>query len=457
MKIVILGAGQVGSSVAEVLAGEDSDITLVDQNADLLRELADRLDIQTVEGFASYPSVLASAGLDDADVLLAVTNSDEVNMAACQIAHSVFHTPKKIARIRAPEYLEQDDLFQADSIPIDVIISPEELVSARITRVIEQPGALQVLDFADGLVQMVALKASTGGPMVGHQLRELKDHIPRVDTRVVAIFRRDRAIALDAGTVIEDGDEVFFLAARKHIRKIMGELRRLDSAGRRIIIAGGGNIGHRLAVGLQGSYKVKLIERSKQRARNLAEELDDVIVLSGDAGDKELLLEENVDRANVFCAVTNDDQVNILSAMLAKKLGAKRVMALINRGAFVDLIESSAIDVAFSPSQATIGGLLRHIRRGDVVKVHSLRRGAAEAIEAVAHGDQKSSQVVGRRLDQIDLPPGTTIGAVVRGTDVLIAHHDVEIHAKDHVILFVTRKRYIPQVERLFQVSATFF
>ncbi len=457
MKIVILGAGQVGSSVAEALVGEDNDITLVDKNADLLHELADRLDIQTVEGFASYPSVLSSAGLDDADVLLAVTNSDEVNMAACQIAHSLFHTPKKIARIRAPEYLDRQDLYHPEAIPIDVIISPEELVTARISRVIEQPGALQVLDFADGLVQMVALKASTGGPMVGHQLIDLKTHMPKVDTRVVAIFRQDRAITPDAHTVIEDGDEVFFLAARKHIRKVMGELRRLDSPGRRIIIAGGGNIGRRLAASLQRKYRVKLIEHSKQRARCLAEELDDVIVLTGDVGDKDLMLEENVDRANVFCAVTNDDQANILSAMLAKKLGAKRVMALINRGAFVDLIESSAIDVAFSPSQATIGGLLAHIRRGDVVKVHSLRRGAAEAIEAIAHGDASSSQVVGRRLDAINLPSGTTIGAIVRNGEVLMAHHDVEIHAEDHVILFVTNKRNIPQVERLFQVSATFF
>ncbi|MGB1109874.1 MAG: Trk system potassium transporter TrkA, partial [Gammaproteobacteria bacterium] len=384
--------------------------------------------------------------------------SDETNIVACQVAYTLFNTPTKIARIRAPEYHDHTDLFTPSSMPIDVLISPEELVTDYLQRLIQHPGALQVLDFADGKVQLVGLKAYYGGPMVGHQLSDLKKHMPKVDTRVAAIFRKGRAIEPTGQTVVEADDEVFFISAPGNIRTVMGELRKLDSPNRRIFIAGGGNIGRRLAKSLESKYNVKLIERSRAQARRLAEELEDTIVLLGDGSDEEMLLEENIEHGDVFCAVTNDDQANILSAMLAKRLGVKRVMALINRPAYVDLVESSGvIDIAFSPSQATIGSLLAHIRRGDVVKVHSLRRGAAEAIEAIAHGDASSSQVVGRLVEELPLPEGATIGCIVRGDDVVIVHHDTVIESEDHVIIFLTNKRQIPVVERLFQVAVTFF
>jgi trk system potassium uptake protein TrkA len=236
----------------------------------------------------------------------------------------------------------------------------------------------------------------------------------------------------------------------------MNELRRAEQPFRRLIFAGGGNIGRRLAMALEDRYRVRIIERDVERARRVAEELRRTIVLSGDAADEELLLEENIEDTDVFCAVTNDDEANILSAMLAKRLGARKVMALINRASYVDLVESSTIDIAISPQQATIGTLLTHVRRGDVVMVHSLRRGAAEAIEAVAHGDRKSSKVVGRRIDELRLPEGASIGAIVRGEEVLIAHHDTVIESEDHVILFLVDKRRIGEVERLFQVGVFF-
>ena len=456
MKIIILGAGQVGASVAANLASEANDITVVDTDVPRLSELQDRLDIRTVVGCASHPDVLRRAGADDGDMVLAVTNSDEVNMIACQVAYTLFHTPTKIARVRSAAYLAYRELFSQEALPVDVIISPEQIITDYVQRLIEYPGTLQVLDFAEGKVRLVAVRAYYGGPLVGHELRELAKHLPGIDTRVAAIFRRGRALTPEGDTVIDVDDEVFFIAAQKNIRAVMAELRRLDKPYKRIMIAGGGNIGRRLAAALENKYQVKVIDHNRERTRVISEELERTIVLLGDAADEELLIEENIENTDVFCSVTNDDEANILSAMLAKRRGARKVMALINRAAYVDLVESGEIDIAISPQQATIGSLLAHVRRGDVVMVHSLRRGAAEAIEAVAHGDPKTSKVVGRSIEEIKLPPGTTIGAVVRGDDVLIAHHDTVIEAEDHVILFVTDKQRIPDVERLFQVGVTF-
>ncbi|MBI3187232.1 MAG: Trk system potassium transporter TrkA [Gammaproteobacteria bacterium] len=457
MKILILGAGQVGSSVAANLASEANDITLVDADSDTLNQLRDRLDIQTVQGNAAHPDILLQAGIEDTDMLIAVTNSDETNMVACQVAWTLHHTPTKIARIRAAQYLVHPELFVGNALPIDVLISPEEIVCNYIANIIDYPGALQVLEFAGGKVVLVGLKAYYGGPLVGHELRQIRQHMPKIDTRVAAIYRRGRAIIPMGTTVVEADDEVFFIAAREHIHDVIRELRRVDKKNKRVMIAGGGNIGKRLVERLQGRHQVKIIESNAKRARHLAEVLHDVVVLHGDSSNEELLLEENIDTMDMFVTVTNDDEDNILSAMLAKRLGAGKVMSIINRPAYVDLVESQEfIDVAISPQQVTIGALLAHVRRGDIVAVHSLRRGAAEAIEAVAHGDDKTSRVVGRSIEDIMLPEGASIGAIVRGKQVIIAHHDTVIQAEDHVIMFLVDKRYIADVERLFQVGITF-
>lgn len=461
MKIIILGAGQVGGNLAEHLAGEANDITVVDTNEARLRELRDRLDISVVSGSAAHPDVLAQAGLENADMLVAVTSNDETNMVACQVANCLFNTPTKIARVRAISYLTQQKLFDSGAIPIDVLISPETLVSEYIFRLIEQPGALQVLDFADGKVQLVAVKAYHGGPLVGQELRFLRQHMPSVDTRVAAIYRRNRAIVPTGATVIEADDEVFFIAAKADIRAVMSELRRLEMAYKRITIAGGGNIGLRLARMLEGRYNVRVIEFNKQRCIRLSEQLDRAIVLEGSASDKDLLLEEGIEVTDVFLALTNDDEANIMSSMLAKRLGARKVMTLINNPAYVDVVQGGDIDIAISPQTTTIGSLLTHVRRGDIVNVHSLRRGAAEAIEIIAHGDSKSSKVVGKRLEDIDLPEGATIGAIVRegpdGSEVVIAHDHVVVQSGDHVIVFLLQKKHIRDLEKLFQVGFSFF
>jgi trk system potassium uptake protein len=456
VKIVILGAGQVGSTVAESLVSEANDITIVDLDSARLRNLQDRLDLRTVLGSAAHPSVLVEAGIEDCDLVIAVTQSDETNLVACKLAEQLFNVPTRIARIRATDYLVNERVLGEECFAVNLAICPEQVLTDYIVKLVHFPEALQVLEFAHGKVSLVAVRAFQGGPLVGHQLKDIRSHIPSVNTRIAAIFRGDSPIVPEGDTVVEAGDEVFCLAPTRDIRQIMRELRRMDKPVQRIMIAGGGNIGLRLGAALEPDYTVKVIEYSKKRCELLSSRLNRALVLQGDVTDEALLEAENVGDMDMFIAVTNDDENNIMSALLAKRMGAKRIVALINRRSYVDLLQSGQIDIAISPAQATIGTLLAHVRRGHVTQVHSLRRGAAEALEAVVHGDRDSCRCVGRRIDEIDLPKGATIAAIVRGDEVIMAHHDTVIQAEDHVIIFVTDKKTLPKVEKLFQVGVGF-
>ncbi|MBC7780034.1 MAG: Trk system potassium transporter TrkA [Proteobacteria bacterium] len=472
MKIVILGAGQVGSTVAESLVSEANDITIVDLDGDRLRDLADHLDLRTVEGNAAHPSVLRAAGAEDADLILAVTQSDQTNLVACKLAATMFRVPTRIARIRAPDYFSHPEVFGPDNFAVDVTICPEQIVTDYITKLIEFPESLQVVDFANGRVQLVAVRAFTGGPMVGRPLSEIRKHMPNVDSRVAAIFRRDAPLIPTGDTVIEHDDEVFFIAAHEHIRTVLRELRRMDRPVKRVMIAGGGNIGTRLARTLESRYQVKLIELDKRSGERLSRELDKTLILIGDSTDEELLETEHVGEMDVFCALTNDDENNIMSSLLAKRMGARRVITLINRSAYVDLVHGGQIDIAISPANTTIGSLLTRVRRGDCAAVHSLRRGAAEALEIIAHGDARSSKVIGKKIGELDLPRGASVAAIVRrrvapaddeiacaiGPDdtVIIAHHDTVIERNDHVIVFAVSKQLVPKIEKLFAVGVGF-
>jgi trk system potassium uptake protein TrkA len=456
MKIIILGAGQVGGTLAEHLADEDNDITVVDSEPTTLRRLQERLDIQTVQGDAAHPTTLLNAGAPDADMLIAVTNSDEINMLACSVAFTLYRTPMKISRIRSSSYLDQSAaLFESGAIPVDVIIGPEQLVTNNIEQLIANPGSLQVLDFADGKISLVAVRAVKGGPIVGRELQEIRQHMPKIDTRVAAIFRRSQAIIPEGTTVIEPDDEVFFIAAQENIRAVTAEWREIDQPYKRVMIAGGGNIGATLAQKIEHRYQVKVLELSYDRCRTLSEMLEESIVLNGSANEPQLLLQENIENTDVFCALTNNDESNIMMSMLAKRLGAKKVITLITNAAYADLV-GEEIDIAISPQQITIGSLLTHVRRGDIQAVHSLRRGAAEAIELTAHGNAESSKVIGKRLDELPLPPGVTVGAILRGDEVVIAHRHVVIEPDDHVIVFLIDRNQISAVERLFAVGFGF-
>ncbi|MDX5363454.1 MAG: Trk system potassium transporter TrkA [Pseudazoarcus pumilus] len=465
MKIIILGAGQVGTSVAENLVSEANDITLVDSNAELLDTLRDRFEVRTVCGNGASPSVLRDAGADDADLLIAVTQSDESNLCACKVARTLFNLPTRIARLRSGEFVDFPELLSSDNFAVDFSICPEQIVTDYIKRLISFPEALQVLEFADGALSLIGVRAFEGGPLVGHPLKALRYHLPNIEVRIAAIYRNGEALIPEGDTIIVPGDEVFCLAATVHIRQVMRELRRSDHPMRRIMIAGGGNIGFRLARSIEQDYNVKLLDVSKRRTEMLATNLDRTLVLKGDSTDEKLLENEGIDEIDLFVALTNDEEDNIMSASLAKRMGARRTLALINRKSYVDLVQGGPIDIAISPAQISIGTLLAHVRRGDVVAVHSLRRGAAEALEIVAHGTPAESKVVGKAIEDIPLPRGVTIGAIVRNEmrdervirrEVIMPHHDTVIEQDDHVIVFCTHKKLVRQVEKLFQVGFTF-
>lgn len=477
MKVIILGAGQVGASVAEGLVSEENDITVVDMDGPRLAKLQDRLDLRTVCGNAATPSVLREAGAEDADMVIAVTQSDQSNLVACKLAQSVFNIPTRIARLRSRDFLEDAALLSTENFAVDFALCPEQVITDYIRRLIEFPEALQVLNFARGRVSLVGVRAFEGGLLVGKPIKQMREFLPvGTDARIAAIFRRDQPVFPEGDTLIEAGDEVFILAAAEHIRLVLRQLRRMANPVQRIMIAGGGNIGLRLAQTLEKRYEIKIVEGRKERAEVLAGELSNSLVLLGDATDEELLEQENIAEMDLFLALTNDDEDNIMSGSLAKRLGCKRVVALINRRAYAEMIEGGPIDIGISPAQVSIGTLLAHVRHGDVAEVHSLRRGAAEALELIAHGDAKTSKIVGRRIDQVEWPRGVTVAALVRNFDkalvvgqtdewtsitrygeVVIAHHDTVIEPEDHVIVFCTRKKLVKKVEKLFQVGLHFF
>ena len=452
MNILILGAGQVGSTTAAQLAKEDNnDVTVVDINHEKLDKLASKSDLRVVEGNAAYPDTLKAAGADSADILIAVTSSDEVNMVACQVASSLFNTQTKIARIRASAYTDKPEMFSENDIPVDFAISPEDLITDYIIEVIQHPGAFQVLDFADGRIRMVGVKTKQHGFLVDNPIRYLHDHLGNEKVRIAAIYREGLMVAPEGDTIIRKGDEVYFIAAPENIDHMITEFNQDQEQARNIVIAGGGKIGLKLASRLEDTNNVKLIEKSTARAKTLAEILDSTIVLKGDSSDDALLREENIDNNDVFVATTNSEEANILSAMVAKKMGSKKVMALINKDSFSGLMETDSIDITISAEQITVSSLLSHIRKGDVVKVHSLKRGGAEALEAIAH-DHENSRVVGKMVGDIDLPEGASITAIVSNEgDIKTVHHSTFVKADDHVVVFIDNRDTITEIETIFE------
>lgn len=453
--MIILGAGQIGSALAEYLVNDsENDITIIDEDQDRLQSLQERYDLQAIHGKASYPQILSNAGAEDADILVAVTNSDETNMVACQLGYSLFNIPKRVARIQAVDYNDDDySLFSPDIIPIDHIIAPEKLITNQICKLIQYPGSLQVATFSEDRVYFVVATAYYGGPLVGDELSVLKEHLPHVDARIVGLYRQGKFIRPIGSTIIEAGDEIFFITTPQNIKAVTSELQRLEKPYKRVMIISGGSIAVSLAKRLENDYQVKLLERNAEKAEHIAEQLTNTTVLHGEASDQELLSQEQIEQTDLFIAVTSDDETNIMSSMLAKRMGAKKVIVLIQRQAYLELIKESVIDITISPQHATISALLSHIRQSDIVNVVSLRQGIAEAIEIVAHGDIETSKVVGRSILELKLPGGATIGAVVRGDEVMIANDDIAIEDNDHLVIFLPDRKYVTDIERLFKTQ----
>ena len=484
MKIIILGAGRVGQSVADSLVSERNDITVIDTDAARLRDLESRFDLRGVVGSGIEPAVLAEAGAKDTDLLIACAAQDETNLVCCKVAQLMFNIPKRIARVRSTGFQRDERLVGPEGFAVDRIICPEESLTRYIGKLIDYPEAMQVREFAGGRACLVSVRARAGAPMVGHTVAEMRNSTPDVAVRLVAIYRRfpeepDRFVACAGETRIEPGDEVFVLAAREHIAHVLATLHRSDASPvrpvRRIMIAGGGRVGLHLALELgkePGRFLVKIIEDDSARCIELASRLpSDVLVLQGDTTDENLLGDESIDEIDLFLALTDDDEDNIMSCLLAKRLGARRVLALINRRSYADLMHGTQIDIALSPAQAMLGELLAYVRQGDVQAVHSLRRGVAEALEIVVRGDRKASRVVGRKVSDLALPRDVHIGLIVRGLpdspdvsadelrepQVIIPRSGTVLESNDHVVFFLPHKRLVRDVEKLFRVSPTFF
>ena len=452
MEIVILGAGGVGSTLADLLAkeSEENDITVIDANPSYLSSVEEHADIKTIQGHCSHPDVLVKAGIQKADIVVAVSGSDEINLVACLIAKTLSTNIRTIARIRDTSYAKKDTKGTILQI-VDKIISPEQLLTDYIQRLIDTPGSLQVLDFANGQLNLVGVKAVRGGPLIGHHISDLKKHMPKVDTRIAAIFRQDQAVIPSGDTIIEAGDEVFFIAKKNDISSVINEMRKKEDAYKRIMIAGGGKVGSRLAKAIEHNHQVKVIETNKERAKYIAGNLKSTIVLHGDSSDKLLLHEENIESMDIFASLTNDDETNIMSCLLAKEMGAHKLISLINNPAYVDLVQGRGIDIAIAPSQITIGTLLAEVAGEGVETIYSLRRGAAEAIETIVKKNQdKEKCVIGKRLGDVLVPDGVTIGAIMHDNEANIAHNDTIICENDHLILFLTDKNILPEIKSIF-------
>ncbi|MGZ5052151.1 MAG: Trk system potassium transporter TrkA [Methylobacter sp.] len=451
MKILILGAGVTGSSVAGALASEENDIVVVDFRTELLDALKERYDIATVAGNAAHPKVLEQAGAQTADIIIAVTDSDETNMLACVIINALYSRPKTIARVRAVDYLNNPQLFGPNGIPVDIVISPEQIVMEAIRNLIEFPGVQHVSGFADGLVRLFSVKVVADGSLTGKKIRMLKDRLVGGKIRVVAIFRQGIPMAISGESVIETGDEVFFVAPREEVRGVLEELNKLEAPLKKIIIAGGGHVGKRLALALEKDHHVKIIEKDTRRAHKIANDLNNTVVLLADCADETLLLDESIDSTDLFCAITENDGVNIVSASLAKSLGARKAICLLNHVSYSKLLPGTGIDVAVLPNQETLGSILKHVRRGDVAQVSSLCGGTAEAIEAIAHQSGDLNSVVGRRVDEISFPAGIVMGALIRNKQVIAIHSDTVFEDGDHVVMFVMDKKLVVNIENKFQ------
>ena len=450
MKILILGAGVTGSAVAAALASEENDIMVVDFKPLLLDALKERFDIATVAGNAAHPSVLEQAGIHDTDIVIAVTDSDETNMLACLVINALYARPKTIARVRAIEYQKNPGLFGPNGIPIDHVISPEMIVMGAIRNLIDFPGVLHISDFAGGLVRLFSVKVGANGFLIDKKIKDLKEKLADGKIRVVAIFRQGHPLPVNGQAVIKSGDEIFIVAPRKEVHRVLKSLNKLEAPIKRIIIAGGGHIGKRLGLALENDHQVKIIEKDPRRAKKIANELHKTVVLKGDCADETLLLDESIDSADLFCAITDNDGVNIISAALAKSLGARKAICLLNHISYSKLLPGTGIDVAVLPNQETLGSILKHVRKGDVAQVSSLCGGTAEAIEAIAHASGTFS-VVGKRVDAIHFPSGIVLGALIRNEEVIEIHHDTIFEENDHVVMFAMEKKLVINIEKNFQ------
>ena len=451
MKVLILGAGRVGGSLATALVNNNYDVSIVDFDKSSLAALEDKLDILTIEGHASHPLSIKKAGADESSTVIAVTSNDEVNLIACQIAKNSFNVKKTICRLSEETYSENLDIFGKDI--VDIVISPEREVMNHLKELINHPGTEQIEKFADGKVNLVSVKAKKKGKLVGRELRGIKDDMPDADAFVASIYRKGNPIIPSGETIIKEGDEVYFISSVSKIDQIVNEFRDKVDVYSRVMIVGGGKIGYSLAKELENDYKIKLVDSNKQKCKELSKKLDKTIVLSGSATDEDLLKSENISNIDIFCALTDDDETNLMSSLLAKKMGAKKTMIILNNPSYLGLVPGF-IDIYIAPYRLTVSSVLQDLRESDVTQDVLLKMDTgAEAIEGVVHANEFTSNLFGKSVKEIPLPEGASIGAVVRHGDLIMPDSNVELCLNDHLIIFLANKDMVSEVEVLFKTQ----
>jgi len=458
VKVIVCGAGQVGFNIAKQLAAEHNDVTVIDHSPDLIRKISDTLDVQGMVGHASHPDVLERAGASDADMIIAVTQNDEVNMVACQVAHSLFNLPMKVARIRTQNYLHPQwlNLFSRDHLPIDVIISPEVEVGRAVLRRLAMPGAFEAAPFADDRVMLIGTLLEENCPVVNTPLRQLTDLFPDLNIIIAGGVRDEKLFVPRGDDQLRVGDQAFFITAQENVRRALDIFGHEEKPARRVIILGAGNIGMFVAKELEQKHstvRVKLIEYNKDRAEMAADKLSQTVVLHGDGLDLEILREANIAETETIVAVTDDDEVNILSSVLAKQGGCQRAIALINNPGYGPLMRSLGIDVFIDPRAMTVSKILQHVRRGRIRGLYSLYNGAAEVLEAEA---LETATVIGKPLNEAEIPRGIMIGAIVRGDQVIVPRGNTVIRTGDRVVI-LTLANMVRKVEQMFRVSLEYF
>ena len=449
MKIIVLGAGKVGSNIAKNLSVQSYDICVVDKAVSKLKKLQSEYDLAIVSGHASHPDVLKKAGIDSDTILISVTNDDEVNIVACQIAKQIFDVKKTICRLSDSSYIKNLSAFGKEM--IDIPISPELEVTDHIIELIDHPGAELIETFADGKVKLVSVKAKRGGKLVNRELKSIKNDIPDIDTFVPTIYRKNKAIVPDGNTVIKENDQVYFLSAEKNIDAILKEMRDQNVDSSRIMIVGGGMIGSSLASSLENKYKVKVLETSLERCEMLSKDLNKAIVLNGDGSDEELLRSENIENIDVFCALTDDDETNIMSAFLAKKLGARKTLIILNNYAYINILPKSFVDLALSPQRMTVSLVMQHLSSADLPQEVLLNMtSGAEALEGVIHNNHKTKDLFGKTYRDLPLPENAVLGAIVRNGSIFTPSKNINVEMNDHIIVFINGKTDKDQIEALF-------
>lgn len=458
MKIIVCGAGQVGTNIAKQLSKEDNDVTIIELHPDRITQISDTLDVNAYVGFCSHPKTLEEAGAAHADMIIAVTESDEINMITCQVAHSLFNVPVKIARIRHQNYLQNkwQDLFRKDHMPIDVIISPEIEVARALNHTLHVPGSIDSSPFAEGLLKTVSIRCSLNCPIVNKQVGRINEMISEINTSIIGIQRdQELIIPEDTDTIIEN-DEVFFVSEQQYVSKAMELFGHEEQEARSIIIIGGGNVGLYLALQLEfenHDTRIRIIEYDSERAEFIAQQLKRTSVINGNALEYEILQEASVAETETVIAVSNDDEVNILSSLLAKRFGCQRTVSLINRNSYSPLISSLGIDVVMNPKEITVSSILQHIRKGKIRNVHSICNGSAEIIEAEAI---EASPIVGKPVFNINREGEIKIGAIVRNNNVIIPTPDTIIQSHDRVII-LCKVELVKNMEQIFAVKFEYF